>query len=149
MKEKIQKLAGLNKEVVDLIKSENMDQAVEKLAEIQELTKEMEESAVETPADPATPADTNADGDKPSDEEIKKAVETINKYTTLNISAESIKDLMDQFAQLSDKMTAGLETINKVNERLEVVEKAKGISHQASEPVQKSAGESVWADLPL
>lgn len=149
MKDKIQKLAGLNKEVVDLIKSENMDQAVEKLAEIQELTKEMEESAVETPADPATPTDDNANGDKPSDEEIKKAVETINKYTTLNISAESIKDLMDQFAQLSDKMTAGLETINKVNERLEVVEKAKGISKQAGEPVNKTAGDNVWADLPL
>lgn len=150
MKDKIQKLASLNKEVVDLIKGENMDQAVEKLAEIQELTKEMEDSAVETPASPTNP-DANAGGgdEKPSDEEIKKAVETINKYTTLNISAESIKDLMDQFAQLSEKMTAGLDTINKLNERVEVVEKAKGISKQASEEITKSQGDNVWADLPL
>lgn len=56
MKEKIQKLTSLQNEVVDLLKEEKMDQVVEKQAEIQELIKEMDE-AVETPADPTTPAD--------------------------------------------------------------------------------------------
>lgn len=148
MKEKIQKLANLNKEVVDLIKGENMDQAVEKLAEIQELTKEMEESAVETPADPQTQDPANAgDGEAiEKAEKIAKAMETLEKYAQLNITAESIKDLIDQFGELKNQMTNGLDTINK---RLEVVESAKGISKQAGEEINKDQADNVWADLPL
>lgn len=147
MKEKIQKLASLNKEVVDLIKNEDMDKAVEKLAEIQDLTKEMEESAVETPADPQTDPANAGDGEAiEKAEKIAKAMETLEKYAQLNITAESIKDLMDQFGQLKDQMTQGLDTITK---RLDVVEKAKGISKQADEPVNKGASDNVWADLPL
>lgn len=148
MKEKIQKLANLNKEVVDLIKGENMDQAVEKLAEIQELTKEMEESAVETPADPQTQDPANAgDGEAiEKAEKIAKAMETLEKYAQLNITAESIKDLIDQFGELKNQMTNGLDTINK---RLEVVESAKGISKQAGEEINKGQADNVWADLPL
>jgi len=47
MKDKIQKLAGLNQEMIELIKEQKMDEVVEKMAEIQILTKEMDE-AVET-----------------------------------------------------------------------------------------------------
>lgn len=141
MKDKIQKLAGLNQEVVDLIKTEKMDEAVEKLAEIQELTKEMDE-AVETPADPKVENEEIA-----KSEAIAKAEkELLEKYASLNISADTIKDLMDQFGALKDQMTTWLDTITK---RLETVEQAKGISKQADEKVEKSASDSVWADLKI
>lgn len=141
MKDKIQKLAGLNQEVVDLIKTEKMDEAVEKLAEIQELTKEMDE-AVETPADPKVENEEIA-----KSEAIAKAEkELLEKYASLNISADTIKDLMDQFGALKDQMTTWLDTITK---RLETVEQAKGISKQADEKVEKTRSDNVWADLTI
>lgn len=138
MKEKIQKLATLNKEAVDLLKAEDFDGAVAKHAEIQELTKEMEESAetptpaVETPASTETP------------EEIAKS-EEIKKWASLNVSADTMKWLMDDVATLKDS----LKDMATINKRLEDVEKAKGISKQADEPVNKTAGDNVWDDLPL
>lgn len=142
MKDKIQKLAGLNQEVANLIKEEKMDEAIEKIAEIQELTKEMDE-AVETPADPK--ADETQEVAK-SEAIAKAEKELLEKYASLNISADTIKDLMDQFGALKDQMTSGLDTITK---RLEVVESAKGISKQADEKVEKSASDNVWADLNI
>ena len=142
MKDKIQKLAGLNKEVVDLIKEEKMDDAVEKLAEIQELTKDMAE-AVETQATQST----EEPPEVATTEAIAKAEkELLEKYASLNISADTIKDLMDQFGALKDQMTTWLDTITK---RLETVEQAKGISKQADEKVEKSASDNVWADLNI
>lgn len=144
MKEKISKLASLNQEVVDLLKEDKKDEAIEKIAEIQTLTKEMEESAVETPADQKT--DLTSDGGENKEEiekaeKIAKAMDLLEKYASLNITAETIKDLMDQFGQLKDQMTQGLDTITK---RLDVVENAKGISKQANEDITKSEKKSLW-----
>lgn len=146
MKEQIQKLAGLNQEVVNLIKEEKMDDAVEKLAEIQELTKEMDEKAVETLADPDPKSD-DADAWE-SKEEIEKAMEMLEKYASLNIWAEDIKDMINQFNALKETITSGKETIEKLTERLEVVEKAKGISKQAKEDIEKKS-DGVWGDLNI
>jgi uncharacterized protein with von Willebrand factor type A (vWA) domain len=146
MKDKIQKLASLNQEVVDLLKEEKMEDVVEKLAQIQELTKEMDE-AVETPADPVDPKGDVEDIEK--QEKINKTVELLEKYATLNISADTVKDLIDQFGELKEKLTTSTETINKLNERLEVVEKTKGISKQAGEEINKSSINSVWDDLAI
>lgn len=152
MKEQIQKLAGLNQEVVDLIKEEKMDDAVEKLAEIQELTKEMDEQA-DAPADPSTDGDAGDNWENKEEiekaEKIEKAMEMLEKYASLNIGAETIKDLMDQFGALKDQMTAGQETIVKLTERLETVEKAKGISKQADEKKIEKSWSDVWGDLNI
>lgn len=160
MKEQIQKLAGLNKEVVDLVKEEKMDEVVEKLAEIQELTKEMEENA-ETPAtDPeTTPTDGDGDDNKGDDdagdktpveksekvEITKEALDMINKWASMNISAESVAKLLEEFAGLKEQMQKSTEDLAN---RLDVVEKAKGISKQADEEIKKKS-ESVWDGLPL
>lgn len=148
MKEKIQKLATLNKEAVDLLKAEDFDGAVAKHAEIQDLTKEMEADA-ETPATPTAPADGGdndaGDASEPTKEEIAKAVETINKYASLNINADSMKALIEDVVSLKDS----LKEMANINKRLETVENAKGITKQEEEPVAKTAGDSVWADLPL
>lgn len=146
MKDKIQKLASLNQEVTDLLKEEKMDEVVEKLAEIQVLTKEMDE-AVEKQENLEDPTKNAEEIEK--QEKINKAVSEIEKYATLNISADSIKNLMDEFAEFKEQMTAGLETMNKVNERLEVVENAKGISKQVDEKINKSSEKDIWAGLPL
>lgn len=52
---------------------------------------------------------------------------------------------MDDVATLKDS----LKDMATINKRLEDVEKAKGISKQADEPVHKTAGDNVWDDLPL
>lgn len=146
MKAKIEKLATLNQEVVELLKGEKVDEAVEKLAEIQELTKEMGDEAVATPAE--APAEATEEVKKEAIEKeakIAKAMETLEKYASLNISAESIKELMEGFAELKDQMTAGMDAITK---RVETVENAKGISKQADEKVEKT-NTSVWGDLAI
>lgn len=141
MLEKIQKLTVLNKEVVDLVKEEKNDEVVEKLAEIQELTKEMEEEA-------KTPATTETPEEIAKKETINKGMEILEKFASLNISADSIKDLIDQFGEMKDQLNTGMDTITKIGERLEVVESAKGISKQAEEePVAKT--ENVWDNMPI
>lgn len=134
---------------MELVKAENMDDAIEKMAEIQELTKEMDAEAGETPTPVVEekPAEAPAPEEAPTEEvakseAVKKAEkELLEKYASLNISAESIKDLIDQFSELKDQMTTGIDTINK---RLEIVESAKGISKQANESPTKE--KSVWDD---
>lgn len=144
MKQQIQKLAGLNKSVVDLIKEEKMDEVVAKLAEIQELTKEME-----TLADaPAPQAPESGGGDQTpeaiakaeKETAIAKAMETLEKWASLNITADTVKALMDQFGEFQTKVTGDMEAIVK---RVETVESAKGISKQANEPATHTP--SVWA----
>jgi hypothetical protein len=138
MKEKIQKLATLNKEAVELLKAEDMDGAIAKHAEIQDLTKEMETDAeVETPEVEAKPEVVE------TPEEIAKS-EEIKKFVSLNVSADTMKALLDDVASLKDS----LKDMSTINKRLDDVEKAKGISKQASETVNKT-GESVWDDMPL
>jgi len=134
MKQKIQKLAGLNKEVVDFLKDGKMEEAVAKLAEVQEVTKELE---AEAPAE--TPAPAPAGEVAPTPEEITKMYSEIKKYATLNISAESIAEMMKQFAELSTSITTTVEAVTK---RLEVVEQAKAISKQAKE--EPEGEKSVW-----
>lgn len=149
MKDKIQKLAGLNQEVVELIKEEKMDDAVEKLAQIQELTKEMDEASVETPAeDPKTDGAEDGEGKEAVEkaEKIEKAMEMLEKWSSLNIGADTIKDLISQFEELKETITTSGEAIEKMGERLEVVEKAKGISKQAGEKVNKESN-NVWDSL--
>lgn len=140
MKQKIQKLAGLNKEVVDFLKDGKMEEAVAKLAEVQEVTKELE---AEAPAETPTPAPAGeavpAGEVAPTPEEITKMYVEIKKYATLNISAESIAEMMKQFAELSTSITTTVEAVTK---RLEVVEQAKAISKQAKE--EPEGEKSVW-----
>lgn len=136
-----------------------MDEVVEKLAEIQELTKEMDE-AVETPADPeTTPTDGDGDDNKGDDdagdktpveksekvEITKEALDMINKWASMNISAESVAKLLEEFAGLKEQMQKSTEDLAN---RLDVVEKAKGISKQADEEITKKS-DNVWSDLPL
>ena len=155
MKKKIQKLAELNKQVVDLVKEEKTDEVVEKLAEIQELTKEMEESADATPAD-ETPTDGEDDGGddagdagdaKPVEktEITKEALDMIEKWASMNISAESVAKLLEEFAGLKEQMQ---KSTDDLAQRLDVVEKAKGISKQAKEEVKKES-KGVWDNIPL
>lgn len=70
----------------------------------------------------------------------------INKWTEMRISAESVAKLIEEFAGLKEQMQKSADDLAK---RLDVVEKAKGISKQADEPVNKGASDSVWADLPM
>lgn len=143
MKQQIQKLASLNKSVVDLIKEEKMDEVVAKLSEIQELTKEMETLADATPAPTDTPAsggDEKAPEAIAKAESIAKAMEEIEKWASLNITADTVKALMDQFGEFQTKVTGDMTAIVK---RVEEVEKAKGISKQAGE--QPPTPTSVWA----
>lgn len=141
MKQKIQKLAGLNKEVVDFLKDGKMEEAVAKLAEVQEVTKELEaEAPAETPTPPAPAGEQVPAGEvAPTPEEITKMYSEIKKYATLNISAESIAEMMKQFAELSTTITANIQAVTK---RLEVVEQAKAVSKQAKE--EPEGEKSVW-----
>jgi len=141
MKDKIQKLAGLNQEMIELIKEQKMDEVVEKMAEIQILTKEMDE-AVET-----TQAweDAEAIAKKENQEKLEKAMVEIKKYTSLNISADTIKGLIDQVNELKETIATWNDTIIK---RLETVESAKGISKQATEVVEKQ-WENIWDSLEI
>ena len=145
MKQQIQKLAGLNKSVVDLIKEEKMDEVVAKLAEIQELTKEMETLA-DAPAPAGDPASGGGDqtpeaiAKAEKETAIAKAMETLEKWASLNITADTVKALMDQFGEFQAKVTGDMEAIVK---RVETVESAKGISKQANEPATPTP--SVWA----
>lgn len=141
MKQKIQKLAGLNKEVVDFLKDGKMEEAVAKLAEVQEVTKELEaEAPAETPtpapAGEAVPAGAEA---QPTPEEITKMYSEIKKYASLNISADTIADMMKQFAELTASVTTSITAVTK---RLEVVEQAKAVSKQAKE--EPEGEKSVW-----
>ena len=140
MKQKIQKLAGLNKEVVDFLKDGKMGEAVEKLAEVQEATKELE---AEAPAETPTPAPAGeavpAGEVAPTPEEITKMYSEIKKYASLNISADTIADMMKQFAELTASVTTSITAVNK---RLEVVEQAKAVSKQAKE--EPEGEKSVW-----
>lgn len=131
MKDKIQKLADLNKEVVELLKEAKTDEVITKMEEIAKVTEEMTAEVEKTEA--------KAD-------EINKTVEEVKKYATLNISADTVKDMIDQFGALKEQLTASTETINKLNERLEVVEKTKQESKQWKEPVSKKE-DSVWSDM--
>ncbi len=133
MIESIKKLAELNKSVVDLIKEEKMEEAVVKLAEVQTLTEAMQKEA-EKPAD--VPSEEIAKAEKVEKESIAKAVETIEKWASLNISAESVKTLMEDFQSLKS-------TVTKCEDRLTTVEETKGISKQANELTPDPA--NVWA----
>lgn len=141
MKQKIQKLAGLNKEVVDFIKDGKMEEAVAKLAEVQTITKELEaEAPAETPTPPAPAGEEVPAGEvAPTPEEITKMYSEIKKYASLNISAESIAEMMKQFAELTASIKTTVETVNK---RLDTIEQTKAVSKQAKEEVEKE--ESVW-----
>lgn len=143
MKEQVKKLAQLNKEAVDLLKAENIADAIAKMAEVQELTKEME-TATEEPA-PADGGNTDQEAIQKAETEAKSK-ELIAKFVSLNITADDIKDFMTQFGELKDQMTTGLETINK---RVDTLESAKGIQKQAGEAIEKGANGNVWADLDL
>ena len=146
MIEKIEKLASLNQEVVELLKLEKLDEAVVKLAEVQELTKEMVESSMEVPVviQEQPTEEVNKEAIE-KEQETAKAIETLHKFVSLNISAESIKELIDGFGELKDQMTAGIDTINK---RLDTVEQAKNISKQADEKIEKTS-QNVWGDLAI
>lgn len=148
MKAKIQKLAGLNQEVVELIKEEKMDDVVEKLAEIQVLTKEMDDEVEETAPENKEEIAKQETIAKESKEKLEKAMTELEKWSSLNIGADTIKDLISQFDELKDTITSWNDTINKLNERLEVVEKAKGISKQANEKIDKKS-ENVWGELGI
>jgi len=146
MNEQIQKLATLNNEVVELLKSEDMDGAVEKLAQVQELTKEMGEASnepVEKEEEDDAPATV-----EPTEEEVAKSeailktTEALNKWASFNISADSIKQLMDEFADLKEQM---LKEENGVVARVEKLEQSKGISKQAEEESKAPAG--IWDSL--
>jgi len=142
MKDKIQKLTGLNQEVVELIKEEKMDEVVEKLAEVQALTKEMDDEVETTDPEEKEKIAKQEEIAKESKEKLEKAMVELEKWASLNIGADTIKDLISQFDELKETITSWNETINKLGERLEVVEKAKNISKQAWEENKKE--KSVW-----
>ena len=131
MKDKIQKLADLNKEVVELLKEAKTDEVISKMEEIAKVTEEMTAEVEQTEA--------KAD-------EINKTVEEVKKYASLNISADTMKAMLDQFEELKGTINWQSETITKLNERLEIVEKTKQESKQGKEPVSKKE-DSVWSDM--
>jgi type VI protein secretion system component VasK len=127
-KDKLKKLATLNKEAVDFMKDENIDNAVEKMAEIQEIHKEMEsiqKTFDEKEANIKKEADEKKADEENKQEEVNKMMEEIKKYTSMNISADSIKDLITQFNELKESITTSTATIKKLEEEVEVLKNAK------------------------
>jgi len=142
MKEKIQKLVELNKEVAELIKDEKMDDAIAKLDEVQELTKTFEVKKEVEKEDKKEVEDVKKDEES---EEVKKTMEEMSKYVSLNITAESIKGLMEDFNELKTTITKNEEILN---DRLEKIENAKSISKQSKEE-NISKENSVWDGLGI
>ena len=145
MREKIEKLAELNKEAVEFLKTENMDWAIAKHAEIQELIKESIETRetqepTETP-EPTEPTETPEPIETPED---IAELEEIKKFVSLNLSADTMKELLDDVASLKDS----LKDMSIINQRLDDVENAKGISKQATETIKKNV-ENVRNDMPF
>ena len=148
MREKIEKLAELNKEAVEFLKTENMDWAIAKHAEIQELIKESIETRetqepTETPESTESTEPTEPTEPTETSEDIAE-LEEIKKFVSLNLSADTMKELLDDVASLKDS----LKDMSTINQRLDDVENAKGISKQATETVKKNV-ENVRNDMPF
>lgn len=134
MKEKLLKMAQLNQEVVSLIKEEKFEEVVTKVEEIAELQKEIEADAAAMEEEIAKNA-TLEERVAKMEEVLKNVnVEEIKKYASLNVSAETLTNLMAE-------LTAAKETIAKQGEDLEAIKK----SSRGSQQVGADNGDNVWA----
>jgi len=115
MKEKIKKLKQTWQEVVDLMKEWKTEETVKKLEEHALIIKEIEDEA-ETIEKTAL---TKSEEIQKKEEKINKNMELIEKFVSMNISADDIL-----------KMKEIPEAINKLTERVESMEKAKSPSQQ-------------------
>jgi len=142
MKKSLKKLANLESQVVELQKEEKFEEAIEKQEEIQALIKEMSTSIEKQEEKGEKKKEEEIEKAKLKKEEeekekLQKAVEEINKWVNLDISADTITDLIKQFNEIKGQMT---KDSKDVTDRLDKIEKAEGISTQGKEPVEKSKG---------
>lgn len=128
MKEKIKKLKQTWQEVVDLMKEWKTEETVKKLEEHALIIKEIEDEA-ETIEKTAL---TKSEEIQKKEEKINKNMELIEKFVSMNISADDIL-----------KMKEMPEAINKLTERVESMEKAKSPSQQIDKKEEKQS-EDKW-----
>lgn len=128
MKEKIKKLKQTWQEVVDLMKEWKTDETVKKLEEHALIIKELEEEAESI----EKTALTKSEEIQKKEEKINKNMELIEKFVSMNISADDIL-----------KMKEMPEAINKLTERVESMEKAKSPSQQIDKKEEKQS-EDKW-----
>jgi len=156
MKEKILKMAELNKEIVSLIKEEKMDEVIEKSEEVAKLQKELEEEAEKLEeGDSNDGGDNGGEGDEgwegwegeEGGEKVEKSLEerveilekmfdgeSIKKRASLSVNADDLGKLMEELADAKTK-------IAKMEGKLEVVEKYTRWSTQ-----EAVTEKNVWAD---
>lgn len=63
--------------------------------------------------------------------------EEIKKWAYLSIDAQTVKDLVDQFNELKDKI-AKKEDVEKISERLDVIEKTPVVKQETIEKTAQS-----------
>jgi len=162
LKEKIKKVAQLQKESAELLWEEKTTEAIAKMTEASQLTDEIADEAKEE--DVETTKVETTDAEKEAIE--KTAKETIKKYADAYISGSDFADVLKQIFEAS-QMFKDMESITKTLEKLDfekvmdAVEVIEKIADEESgstsvdpwketiEKTEKQKDEEIWDDLGL
>ncbi len=122
MKEQIKKFAELQNQAIELLKQEKTKETIEKMEEIQ---KEIANFSVEIEKK-----------ESEEKEDIKKEVEEIKKWVSMQISTETMENFIKEFNDMKEKLW-------NITSQVDMISKTTNTSRQ--EEIQKKDNQDFWA----